>query len=135
MNVPQANDGPNIALGLRGAIARWLLTDRRPRSALGILGVSLVLWIPMWALAFFEPQGQYGLAAHAFVMLACAGGLLAISGLARIRRDFRKATTPVRKAVTLMAVLPLTALGALSLLFLAMIAIATLAKCLGVNIY
>ncbi len=133
MDAPQPNDGPNIALRLRGAIARWLLTDRRPRSALGILGVSLVLWIPMWA--FFEPQGQYGLAAHLFVMLACAGGLLAISGLARIRRDFRKATTPVGKAVTLIAVLPLTALAALSVLFLAMIAIATLAKCLGVNIY
>ena len=128
MDAPQPNDGPDLATRSRGAIARWLLTDRMPRSALGILGISLALWIFALTLAFLGALGETSLLSYLCVMLAFAAGFLAISGLARIRGDFRKATTAARKAVTLIAVLPLTALAALSLFFLAVIALAVLQK-------
>ena len=127
MDMPQP-DGQEITVKSRGAIVRWLLADRVPRSALGILAVSLALWVFAFALAFLGAQGGYGLREHLCVMIACAGGFLAISGLGRIRRDFRKATTATRKAATLLAVLPLAAMAGLSVLILAMIVIGVLKR-------
>ena len=127
MDVPQP-DGQEITVKSRGAIVRWLLADRVPRSALGILAVSLALWVFALTLAFFGALGGYGLREHLSVMVACAGGFLAISGLARIRRDFRKATTAAEKTATLLAVLPLAAMAVLSLLLLAMIVIGILGR-------
>ena len=128
MDAPQPNDGPDLATRSRGAIARWLLTDRMPRSALGILGISLALWIFALTLAFLGALGETSLLSYLCVMLAFAAGFLAISGLARIRGDFRKATTAAEKTATLLAVLPLAAMAVLSLLLLAMIVIGILGR-------
>ena len=120
MDMPQT-DGQKITVKSRGAIVRWLLTDRVPRSALGILAVSLALWVSAFALAYLGPQSAYGLWENLCVMIACVGGFMAISGLGRIRRDLRKATTAKRKAATILAILPLAAMAGLSLLIFGVI--------------
>ena len=120
MDMPQT-DGQKITVKSRGAIVRWLLTDRVPRSALGILAVSLALWVSAFALAYLGPQSAYGLWENLCVMIACVGGFMGISGLGRIRRDLRKATTAKRKAATILAILPLAAMAGLSLLIFGVI--------------
>ncbi len=120
MDMPQP-DGQKITVKSHGAIVRWLLTDLVPRSALGILAVSLALWVFAFTLAYIREPAVDSLREHFWVMIACVGGFLAISGLARIRRDFRKAVNAARKTATLLAVLPLAVMAALSLLILGLV--------------
>jgi hypothetical protein len=94
----------------------WLLTEVPPKSVGGILATASTMWIPILINAFFNPYGYNRFLAVVSITLGGAAGILSLTGLGRIPREFRMAKTQIGKLSTLLAALPLLIMAALSTL-------------------
>ena len=119
---------PNSAPRKHGAIVTWLLAEIPPKSVGGILAISLAMWVPVLAVAFFDPHGYNRLLARLCATLGGAAGFLSLAGLGRIWRDFRMAKTKAGKGAIVLAIVPLLAMAAITIFLSAVILIAMLRK-------
>ena len=117
---------PNSAPRRRGAIVTWLLVEIPPKSVGGILATSLAVWVPVLAVAFFDPDWYPRLLAGLWIVLGCTGGFLSLAGLGRIWRDFRMAKTKAGKGAIVLAIVPLLAMAAITIFLSGFIFIAML---------
>ena len=117
---------PNSVPRKRWAIVDWLLAEIPPRSVGGILAVALAMWVLVLADASFNPDWFPTLPAKLWITMAIAAGFLSLAGLGRVRRDIRRAKTKAGKGAIVLAIVPLLAMAALTILQFAVILVAML---------
>ena len=119
---------PNSVPRKHGGIVNWLLAEIPPRSVGGILAVALAMWVPVLAETFFNPDWFPTLSAKIWITMASAAGFLSLAGLGRARRDIHRAKTKVGKGAIALAIVPLLAMAALTILQFAVILIVMLKR-------
>ena len=124
--VTSQTGSPNSAPRKHGAVITWLLADIPPKSVGGILAVALVMWVPVLLAVFLDPDWYPTFFGGLCAMLGGAAGFLSIAGLGRIWRDFRMAKTKSGKGAVVLAIVPLLAMAAISILFSAAILVSVL---------
>ena len=122
--VTSQTGSPNSAPRKHGAVVTWLLAEIPPKSVGGILAVALAMWVPVLAEAFFNPDWFPTLSAKLWITMATAAGFLSLAGLGRVRRDIRRAKTKAGKGAIVLAIVPLLAMAALTILQFAVILVA-----------